>query len=120
MRNALTARIRGGLMYPMRRASAFGLALGYSLSWILVCLSACMAASASAQHPCCAQEAGISAVQRDCCATSPTVTTQTPLVAHVPPSIATAAFSQPVVLRTLPAPVTPVRAAASPPLVLRV
>ena len=107
-------------MEGMRRASAGFLALGYSLSWILVCLSACMAEPASTAHPCCAQEAGISAVQRDCCSTLPTVTPQTPLVADVPPAIASGAFAQPVVPRTLPAPVTAVRAAASPPLVLRV
>jgi hypothetical protein len=106
-------------MDPMRRASAFGLALGYSLSWILVCLSACMAQSASAQHACCAQETGMSAAKRDCCSTAPTVTPHAPLAAAVPQATADL-VPQFIAPRTLVAPVTAVRAAASPPLVLRV
>jgi hypothetical protein len=107
-------------MDPMRRASAFGLALGYSLSWILVCLSACMAQSESAEHACCAQEAGLSAAKRDCCSTAPTVTPHVPLVADVPQATAADVAPELVVPRMLLAPATAVRAAASPPLVLRV
>jgi hypothetical protein len=107
-------------MDPMRRVCAFGLALGYCLSWILVCLSACMAQSAAAEHACCAQEAGINAAKRDCCSTAPTVTPQVHLVAGVPRAAATGVAPEFIEVRTFPAPVTPVRAAASPPLVLRV
>jgi hypothetical protein len=107
-------------MDPMRRASAFGLALGYSLSWIMVCLSACMAQSAPAEHACCAQEAGISAAKRDCCSTAPTVTPHVPLVAAIPHAVAAEVAPLRIEPRILLAPVTTVRAAASPPLVLRV
>jgi hypothetical protein len=107
-------------MDPMRRASAFGLALGYSLSWVLVCLSACMAQPSPAEHACCAQEAGVSATKRDCCSTAPTVTPHVPLVADMPQAAAADFVPQLIAPRTLLAPVTAVRAAASPPLVLRV
>jgi hypothetical protein len=107
-------------MDPMRRASAFGLALGYFLSWIMVCLSACMAPSASAEHACCAQETGINAVQRDCCSSAPTITPHAPLIAEVPQAAVGGEPTSLVVPRALLAPVTAVRAAASPPLVLRV
>lgn len=107
-------------MNSMRRASAFGLALGYSLSWVLVCLSACMALSASAEHACCARQEGISAAKRDCCSTAPTVTPQVSLVADVPQATAAAVAPDLMAPRTFLAPVTAVRAAASPPPVLRV
>lgn len=107
-------------MDPMRRAAAFGLALGYSLSWVLVCLSACMAQPSPAEHACCEQEAGISAAKRDCCSTAPTVTPHVPLVAAIPQAVAAEIAPALAVPRALLARVTAVRAAASPPLVLRV
>jgi hypothetical protein len=104
----------------MRRASAFGLALGYSLSWIMVCLSACMAQAAPSEHACCAQEEGMSAAKRDCCSTAPTVTSHAPVVSDVPPAAAAEVARQRIAPHTALAPVRAVRAAASPPLVLRV
>ena len=107
-------------MVAMRRTSILLLAAGYGLSFVVVCLSACLAAPAVAEHACCDGEDGFRAAARDCCVVTQGVS---PATTHVAPATSlvfslplyVAAFLPPVVsyagLATL---------AASPPLVLRV
>lgn len=104
----------------MRRASAFCLAVGYAISWLVVCLSTCMMAPTTEVHACCADEPGIRAVQRDCCSSDPTVQ---PDSVHAAEALPPTAASQLTLVVVVPLPrgmALPVRAAASPPLVLRV
>jgi hypothetical protein len=107
-------------MIAMRRTSILLLAAGYGLSFVIVCLAACLAAPAAAEHACCDQEDGFRAAARDCCVVTQGVS---PAPTHVAPAISVvfflpdyvAAFLQPVVSYAGPATL-----AASPPLVLRV
>ena len=107
-------------MVAMRRISISLLAAGYALSFVAVCLGACLVAPAAAEHACCDGEAGLHAAARDCCVVTQGVS---PTVAHVAPTIP--------VLLTLPDDIAvsltsvipnagPVPLAASPPLVLRI
>src|SRR5436190_23661863 len=106
-------------MERMRRIGILALALGYGLSFVAVCLAACLMGPAMADHGCCVGDDGIRAADGDCCsvtlgvthgsaiATASAVTSvQAPLfMAHVKTSVVV---------------VQPVTAAPSPPLVLRV
>jgi len=104
----------------MRRATAFGIALGYALSWIVVCLSTCLMESPAAPHGCCPEETGIRAVPRDCCAVAPTARPNPVPVVGVPPIASAARMPLAAVSPVADAFPLPVRAAASPPLVLRI
>jgi hypothetical protein len=104
----------------MRRASAFCLALGYAVSWIVVCLSACMIEPAASEHACCADQPGVRAVLRDCCSFVPTVQPDSTHVAAPPPPVASSQMTSAIDARSPRTMARPVRASASPPLVLRV
>jgi len=104
----------------MRRTSILLLAAGYGLSFLAVCLGACLAAPPAAEHACCDAEAGFRGVARDCCAVtqgvSPATTHEAPatsVVFSLPNYVAV--FLPPVVANAGPATL-----AASPPLVLRI
>jgi hypothetical protein len=107
-------------MVAMRRTSILLLAAGYSLSFVAVCLGACLAAPAAAEHACCNGEEGLRAAARDCCVMTQGVS---PAPTHAAPATSVvlsfpdyiALFMPPVVANAVP--VTP---AASPPLILRV
>jgi hypothetical protein len=104
----------------VRRTSILLLAAGYGLSFVAVCLAACLAGPAAAEHACCDGEDGFRAAARDCCVVTPGVS---PAATHVPPATPVV-FSLPIYVAVLLPPVItnagPATLAASPPLVLRV
>ena len=116
----LTGRGRGAPIEGMRRTSAFCLALGYALSWLVVCLSTCLMESPAAKHACCSQGPGIRAVQRDCCSSAPTARPDSAPGISAPIASAAAPLAVAVLAYAPAACVLPVRVAASPPLVLRI
>jgi hypothetical protein len=107
-------------MIAVRRTSILLVAAGYGLSFLVVCLGACLAAPPAAEHACCDGEDGFRAAARDCCVVTQGVSTAG---THVAPATSVvfslpnyvAVFLPPVVANAGPA--TP---AASPPLVLRI
>ena len=120
IRGNLTPRAPHGPMVRVRRTSVLLLAAGYGLSFLAVCLGACLAAPPAADHACCEGEDGFRAAARDCCVVthgvSPTPTQMAPATSvafSLPGHLAV--FLPPVV--TSAGPATP---AASPPLVLRI
>ena len=104
----------------MRRSSIVLLAAGYGLSFVIVCLGACLAGPAAAEHACCDGEDGFRAAARDCCVVTQGVS---PAATHVTPA-SSAVFALPVYVAVFLPPVVsyagPATLAASPPLVLRV
>jgi hypothetical protein len=107
-------------MVTMRRISILLLAVGYGLSFLVVCLVACLAAPPAAEHACCDGEGGFRAAARNCCVLTQGVS---PAARQVAPAISVvfslpndlAVFLPPVVMNADPAVL-----AASPPLVLRI
>jgi hypothetical protein len=107
-------------MVTMRRTSILLLTAGCGLSFLAVCLGACLAAPPAAEHACCDQEDGFRAAARDCCAVTQGVS---PAPTHVAPATPVAFSSPDYVAVFLPPVVTnpgPATLAASPPLVLRI
>jgi hypothetical protein len=107
-------------MVAMRRTSILLLAAGYGLSFVIVCLAACVVAPAAAEHACCDQEDGFRAAARDCCVVTQGVS---PAPTHASPAISELFFLPDYVAAFLPPVVSYVglaTLAASPPLVLRV
>jgi hypothetical protein len=107
-------------MVAMRRTSILLLAAGYGLSFVVVCLGACLAAPAAAEHACCDQEDGFRTAARDCCVVTQGVS---PAATHVAPAISVVLFLPDYVAAFLPPVVPyagPATLAASPPLVLRI
>jgi len=107
-------------MVAVRRTSILLLAAGYGLSFVAVCLAACLAAPAAAEHACCDGDDGFRAAARDCCVVTQGVS---PAATHVAPATSVV-LSLPVYVAVLLPPVVTNAAraplAASPPLVLRV
>ena len=107
-------------MLMMHRTSILLLAASFGLSFLAVCLGACLAAPAATEHACCDGEDGFRNAARDCCVVTQGVS---PVPTHVAPAISVvfslptyaAAFLPPVVTNAGPATL-----AASPPLVLRI
>jgi hypothetical protein len=103
----------------MRRVRASVIAAGYALSFIVVCLGACLASGPAADHGCCAGAEGLRAPVLDCCSVVPGVGQPSAAVAgdgsasslEPRPLLASPAF--------LPAASAPTLA-PSPPLVLRI
>jgi hypothetical protein len=106
----------------MRRTAVLLAALGYGLSFLAVCLGACMGAAPATDHGCCtSDEEAFRAAGRDCCAVMPGLGEHSTVPAHhgAPPAAAT---TQPApgghtaalhfIASTVPAP--------SPPLILRI
>lgn len=107
------------LMGMVRRSSAVLVLLGYGLSFVAVCLGACLS-PAAAQHACCAGEQGVTeaAPPRDCCTVVPGVAG---MVVGGPPAPVAFVLGAPAVA-TIPlvhAVATPA-VASSPPLILRI
>jgi hypothetical protein len=107
-------------MVTMRRTSILLLVAGYGLSFVAVCLGACLAGPPGGEHACCDGEDGFRTAARDCCVVTEGVS---PAATHVAPA-ASVVFSLPNYLAAFLPPVvanagsaTP---AASPPLVLRI
>jgi hypothetical protein len=115
----LTSLLSDGSMDEMRRAGVVLLAIGYGLSFVAVCLAACLMGPALADHACCPGEDGIRAADRDCCSVTPGVSHGgAQAVATLPPL----AVDSPVNV-AVPPPVAPaalVTVSTSPPLILRV
>jgi hypothetical protein len=107
-------------MDAMRRASAFCLAVGYAVSWLVVCLSTCMTAPKGEVPACCADEPGIRSAQRECCSSAPTLQPDAAQTAEAPPADVASHLPTAVAVRLPREIARPVRAAASPPLVLRI
>jgi hypothetical protein len=107
-------------MLTMRRTSILLLAASFGLSFLAVCLGACLAAPAAAEHACCDGQDGFRAAARDCCVVTQGVS---PAATHVAPATSVV-FSLPIYVDALLPPVVsyagPATLAASPPLVLRV
>ena len=107
-------------MVEMRRTSILLLAGGYGLSFVIVCLAACLAAPAAAEHACCDQEDGFRAAARDCCVVTQGVS---PASTHVALAISVVFLLPDYVAVSLPPVVTYAglgALAASPPLILRI
>jgi len=107
-------------MVAMRRISILLLATGYGLSFVIVCLGACLTAAPAGEHACCDGDAGFRAAARDCCVVTQGVS---PASTHVVPAISVV-FSLPDYVAAFLPPVVSYAGlaalAASPPLVLRV
>jgi hypothetical protein len=106
-------------MDEMRRIGILVLALGYGLSFVAVCLAACLMGPAIADHACCPGEDGIRAADRDCCSVTPGVSHDGAQVAATLPNLAgDAPFNVAVPPHVAPVPLIAV--STSPPLILRV
>jgi hypothetical protein len=102
----------------MRRLCIWALAVGYGVSFVAVCLAACLTGPA-ADHACCPTDDGLRAADKDCCSVTPGVShggAATPVVVSRLTAIPTLVVELPVAYADL----APVRAAASPPLILRI
>jgi hypothetical protein len=115
----LTDGSLGASMEAMHRIGVLAVALGYGLSFVALCLAACLMSPAIADHSCCAGDEGIRASDGDCCSV-------TPGVSHGG-AMLTGAVSrgavEPVFAAAIHLPATflqPVAVSASPPLILRV
>jgi len=107
-------------MDEMRRTGILVVAVLYGLSFVAVCLAACLMGPMVADHACCAGEDGIRAADGDCCSVTPGVAHAG---VHVATSLTTAFVAAPLpalVTRALVVGVTSVEFAPSPPLILRV
>lgn len=107
-------------MGGMRRAGILLVAVGYGVSFVAVCLAACLMGPMVTDHACCAGDDGIRAADQDCCSVTPGLAHSGPSVAIVLPATFVAAPSIPAVFEPLVGAVAYVEAAPSPPLVLRV
>jgi hypothetical protein len=107
-------------MMAMRRAGILLVAAGYGLSFLVVCLGACFATAPDGdEHACCADE-GFRATARDCCSVTPGASPESPVVAKWAPRALVAPVAE-VIAQPVPLPRgASARAAASPPLVLRI
>jgi hypothetical protein len=105
----------------MRRLGIVLLALGYGMSFIAACLSACLVAPVAEGHACCASDESIRAADRSCCSTTPAVTHAQVQAATAHP-LGGGAMSSPVTVTPplVAAPAVVPFPAASPPIVLRV
>ena len=108
-------------MGGMRRLASLCLAAGYSVSFLAVCLAACLTGPMTQDHACCSGEQGIRAVETDCCFVVAGVS-------HGGSDMTPASPASAVSAETLPRPEVaalqacswPVRAASSPPRILRI
>jgi hypothetical protein len=116
----LTPRFPNASMGEMRRAVILGVAVGYGLSFVAVCLAACLMGPMVADHACCAGDEGIRAADQDCCSVTPGLAHAGSGAAIVLPTTFVASPSVATVLQPLVGSVTAVEVASSPPLVLRV
>jgi len=115
----LTSLSSDGSMDRVRRTGVLLLAIGYGLSFVAVCLAACLMGPAAADHGCCPGEDGIRAADRDCCSVTPGVSHGGAQVAATLPTLA---VDSPFKV-TAPLPVAfavPITVSTSPPLILRV
>jgi hypothetical protein len=107
----------------MRRATSSLLAAGYALSFVVVCLAACLAPSSAGEHACCPEGEGWSVRAADCCSVVPGVAGAgagacAPCARPAPAVLAVAAV--PALVAAGPERRPPLAVTPSPPLVLRV
>jgi hypothetical protein len=107
-------------MGEMRRVVTLGVAVGYGLSFVAVCLAACLMGPMVADHACCAGQDGIRTADQDCCAVTAGLAHAGSSAAIVLPTSFVASPSVATVLQPLVGATTAVEVASSPPLVLRV
>jgi hypothetical protein len=105
----------------MRRLGIVLLALGYAMSFIAACLSACLMAPVAEGHACCASEESIRAADSSCCSMTPGIVHTQVQIAATHTFFGGALSSRATVTPFLVATPTAVPfSAASPPVVLRV
>jgi hypothetical protein len=75
----------------MRRAPVLLVAVGYTLSFLVVCLGACLAPAPAGQHGCCQDGEGWRAPASDCCSVMPGLPHAAALALDAPPALAAAA-----------------------------
>jgi len=107
-------------MDEMKRTVTLLVALGYGLSFVIVCLSACLMGPMAADHACCADDEGIRAAGQDCCSVTPGVAHAGGPMVTALPAVAGAVPSPHAILEPAFAPRGPAGVSLSPPLVLRV
>ena len=104
----------------MCRIAILLVAIGYGLSFLVVCLGTCFAAAPAAEHACCNEEDGFRAAAFDCCSVTPGAT---PDRSGIDGMVRVATSLTPPLVtfgpRLAPRPDRPTLA-ASPPLVLRI
>lgn len=97
------------------------LAAGYGVSFLAVCLIACLSAPMAAEHACCGGEPGIRAIDTECCSVVAGVSHGGSDVTSVPSATAHQAEARTTARPAVFASMRVVRAAAtSPPLILRI
>ena len=106
-------------MDAVRRIGILVLALGYGLSFVAVCLAACLMGPAVSEHACCPSDDGIRTADRDCCSVTPGVSHGGAQIAATLPR---PAVDSPFKVAGPPpvSPAVPVTVSPSPPLILRV
>jgi hypothetical protein len=106
-------------MEEMRRIVISAVAVGYGLSFVAVCLAACLMGPMVADHACCAGDDGIRASDQDCCSVTPGISHGGSAVAPAAPAIVHSTSFAAGVLDPVSF-ARPAAASPSPPLVLRV
>jgi hypothetical protein len=108
-------------MNVMRRVGILLVVVGYGLSFVAVCLAACLAGPMASDHACCGGDAGIRPADRDCCSvTSAVAHAETQAPAAVPMVALPASFQLPVVPPSHLAATAARPFSASPPPILRI
>ena len=107
-------------MDGMRRLASLCLAAGYSVSFLAVCLVACLSPATGQDHSCCTAGQGIRAMDTDCCSVVAGVNHGGTDVTPASPAAVAPAETAPPSVPVLLAWARSVRAAASPPLILRI
>jgi hypothetical protein len=74
-------------MASMRRMGVGLVAAGYSLSFLVVCLGACLAQARGGGHGCCPESEGMRAPTADCCLVVPGVSQAPAPVIAAPPAV---------------------------------
>jgi len=106
-------------MEEMRRIVILAVAMGHGLSFVAVCLAACLMGPMVADHACCAGDDGIRTSDQDCCSVTPGISHGGSAAAPAAPAIVDSTLFAADVLELVSV-IRPVAASPSPPLVLRV
>ena len=104
----------------MRRMGVGLVAAGYSLSFLVVCLGACLAQARGGGHGCCPESEGLRAPTADCCSVVPGVSQAPAPVIAAPPAVLASRATMPLAPARLSAPGLLVASTPSPPHVLRI
>jgi hypothetical protein len=107
-------------MGSMRRMGVSLVAAGYSLSFLVVCLGACLAQAPRGGHGCCQEGEGLRAPTADCCSVVPGVSQAAAPVIAPPPAVLASRAPMPLGPARLSAPGALAASTPSPPIVLRI